>query len=196
MAPIKQRLKRLPPEFYRSHAWVHWTITIQDRRTGWLSSNFLYKFRELLTHAMFRHQTACPIYCLMPEHIHLLWAGLSERSDQLKAMKSFRRDLNETLRRIDFLLQHQSYDHVLRDQELEQHAIETVAEYIARNPERRQLIPSDTFASYPYTGCLLPGAAQLRLFTANGWDEVWRTLSFLKRTECFRKPDPKYTPGP
>ena len=50
----------------------------------------------------------------------------------------------------------------------------------------------DTFATYPFTGCLLPGAARLRLFTEKGWDEIWRTPAFLRRTECFRRPDPKY----
>jgi len=188
----KQRLKRLTKENYRADAWVHWTLTIEDRRTGWLDARFLYKFRELLTHAMFRYQVACPIYCLMSDHIHMLWAGLADDTDQLTAMKSFRRDMNDALGKIGFELQRQSYDHVLKDEELERDAIESVVEYIARNPERRDLIQSDAFASYPYTGCLLPGAARLRLFTDEGWDEIWRALAFLKRTECYRRPDPKY----
>ena len=75
---------------------------------------------------------------------------------------------------------------------MEREAIENSAEYIARNPERKGLIDVDAFATYPFTGCLLPGAARLKLFTENGWDEIWRTLAFLKRTECFRRPDPKY----
>jgi len=146
----------------------------------------------LLTHAMFRYQLACPIYCLMPDHMHLLWTGVAELSDQLVAMKSFRRDVNDALGRIGFQLQLQAYDHVLKEDELECEAIESTVEYIARNPERKQLIELDEFATYPFTGCLLPGAARLRLFAEQGWDEIWRTLSFLKRTECFRIPDPKY----
>lgn len=192
----KQRLKRLGPEYYRGQGWVHWTLTIEDRRTGWLDARFLCKFRELLTYAMFRYQVACPIYCLMPDHLHMLWAGLADSTDQLTAMKSFRRDMNDALGKIGFELQRQPYDHVLKDEELETDAIESVADYIARNPERSGLTQSDVFASYPYTGCLLPGAAQLRLFTDEGWDVIWRTLSFLKRTECYRRPDPKYPKNP
>jgi putative transposase len=188
----KQRLKRLPAEYYRGHAWVHWTLTIENRKTGWLDARFLYKFRELLTHAMFRYQLACPIYCLMPDHAHLLWTGVASDSNQLTAMKAFRMDVNEALGRIGFQLQSQGYDHVLKDEEVKLSAIESAAEYIARNPERRRFIDVDAFATYPFTGCLLPGAARLRLFTETGWDEVWRTLAFLKRTECFRRPDPKY----
>jgi hypothetical protein len=29
-------LKRLPPEYYRGQACVHWSLTIQDRKQGWL----------------------------------------------------------------------------------------------------------------------------------------------------------------
>jgi hypothetical protein len=36
-------------------------------------------------------------------------------------------------------LQHQPYDHVLRESECERDAFEDVAEYIARNPERGNL---------------------------------------------------------
>ena len=188
----KQRLKRLPPEFYRGHAWVHWIMAMENRRTGWLDAKLLYKFRELLTHAMFRYQLACPIYCLMPDHMHLLWTGLAEQSNQLTAMKTFRQDLNDTLSRIGFQLQVQAYDHVLQKDEIEIAAIESTAEYIARNPERKGLVEADAFVKYPFTGCLLPGTARLRLFTEQGWDEIWRTLDFLKRTECFRILDPKY----
>ncbi len=187
-----QRLKRLPPECYRGFAWVHWTLAIEDRKTGWLDARYLYKFRELLTHAMFHYQLACPIYCLMPDHLHLLWTGVAESSDQLVAMKSFRKDMNDCLGRIGFKLQIQAYDHVLKEKEMEQIELETMVEYIARNPERKKRIPVDSFATYPFTGCLLPGAAQLRLFQECGWDEIWRTLAFLKRTECFRREDPKY----
>ena len=64
---------------------------------------------------MFRYQLACPIYCLMPDHLHLLWTGVAETSDQLLAMKSFRKDMNGSLGRIGFQLQLQAYDHVLNE---------------------------------------------------------------------------------
>ncbi len=187
------RLKRLPPEYYRGDAWVHWILTIENRRTGWLDARLLYRFRELLTHTAFRYQVACPIFCLMPDHMHLLWAGLADASDQLLAMKSFRKNMNDTLQQIEFGFQRQPFDHVLQDNERNPKGIEEVAEYIARNPERKSLVGIDEFAKYPYTGCLLPGAPLLKLFQAKGWDELWTTMSFLRRTECFRKADPKYT---
>ncbi len=189
MANSKQRLKRLPPEYYRGLSWVHWTLTIEDRNCGWIDTRFFYKFRELLTHVSFRDRIACPIFCLMPDHCHLLWCGLTESSDQLLAMRHFRADTNDCLKRIGYELQRQSYDHVLKDEELERDAIDSLVEYIARNPERQGLGSVDEFASYPYTGCLLPGYPQIRLFQSDSWDRVWRTIAFLKRTECFGIPD-------
>ena len=186
----KQRLKRLPPEYYCGFAWVHWTLTVEDRRQGWLDARFFYKFRELLTHVAFRDRIACPIFCLMPDHSHLLWCGLSVASDQLLAMRHLRTDLDDCLKRIGYELQKQSYDHVLKDEELERDVIESLVEYIARNPERQGLVGNDEFAAYPFTGCLLPGYPQVRLFQSDSWDRVWRTIAFLKRTECFRIPDP------
>ena len=50
----KKHLPRLEEEHYQGQAYVHWTMTIEDRKTGWLQPIFLYKFRELLTHAAFR----------------------------------------------------------------------------------------------------------------------------------------------
>lgn len=187
------------PEILRRHARITETLgefrylmmSVQDRRTGWLDSRFLYKFCEVLTHVAFRDQLACPIYCLMPDHIHLLYCGLAEQSDQLLAHRHLRSDLNACLRRIGYELQLQSFDNVLQDDELLEPAIEALVEYIARNPERKGLVARDAFAAYSYTGCLLPGYPQMRLFERDSWDRIWRTIAFLKRTECFRRDDPK-----
>lgn len=184
-------LRRLPPSEYRGERWIHWVLTMQDRCTGWLDARFYYRFREALTHVAFRDQLACPIFCLMPDHIHLLWCGLTSSVDQRSAMKRFRRDLNACLRRIGFELQRQAYDHVLREEEVERTAVEDLSEYIARNPERKNLVAMDGFRSYPFTSCLLPGFPELSLFADDGWESIWRTLSYLRRTQCFRVSDPK-----
>ena len=72
----------------------------------------------------------------MPDHMHLLWCGLAEQTDQSTAMKRFRKEANSCLKRIGFEFQWQPYDHVLKEDELERDALESVIEYIALNPER------------------------------------------------------------
>lgn len=172
-------LKRLPAEHYRGQAYVHWSLTMEDRKTDWLIPIFYYKFRELLTHTEFRFGLCCPIYCCMPDHIHLLWVGIENQCDQRTAMRYFRKQMNPVLEKLDVRLQLQPYDSVLREEEREHSAFEGVAEYIARNPERKGLVPPDGYASYPYTGCLVPGYPELKPFEEGYWDRFWRIYSHL-----------------
>ena len=172
-------LKRLPPEYYRGNSYVHWSLTMHERKTGWLVPIFYYKFRELLTHAAFRYDFCCPIYCLMPDHIHLLWIGITDGCDQRNAMKFFRELVNKSLLKLDARLQDQSFDHVLRDEERARTAFEDVAEYIARNPERKQLVQPDRFMDYKFTGCLVPGYPNLSPFQDAYWDLFWRIYARL-----------------
>ncbi|MBS0205970.1 MAG: hypothetical protein JSS49_24020 [Planctomycetes bacterium] len=174
-------MKRLPPEFYCGQACVHWSLTIDDRKIGWLVPIFYYKFRELLTHTMFRYGSCCPIYCLMPDHMHLLWLGILDSANQLRAMKYFRRQLNPVLEKLNARLQDQPYDHVLRDDERKPAALHAVVEYIARNPERKQLVAYDAFREYAYTGCLVPGYPELKPFQPDFWDLFDRICSKLRQ---------------
>jgi REP element-mobilizing transposase RayT len=182
-------LKRLPPEYYRGQAYIHWSLTMDERKTGWLVPIFYYKFRELLTHTMFRYGVCCPIYCLMPDHVHLLWLGVLDGSDQRNAMKFFRGQLNPVLSKLGAQLQDQPYDHVLREEERERTAFENTAEYIARNPERKGLVKPDCFAEYKYTGCLVPGYPDLTPFQTGYWDLFWRLYSRLRTDGLIRSFD-------
>lgn len=166
-------------------------MTIQDRRVGWLSPTFHLSFREILTHGAFRYAIACPIYCLMPDHMHLLWIGLDKRTDQLNAMKYFRKHLRSLLEELSFSLHYQSYDHVLREDERLETAFSNLAEYIARNPERKKLIRIDGFREYPYTSCLIPGYPELKPWQPDYWTRFWRVRGFLKRDGLFRAYDDK-----
>ena len=58
----RDHLRRLEEAEYQAYAIVHWTMTMRDRRTGWLDALFCYHFRELLTHSQFRYAIACPIF--------------------------------------------------------------------------------------------------------------------------------------
>src|SRR5580658_406407 len=132
MEPKHDYLRRLPPEHYRGQAYVHWSMTMEDRKTGWLIPIFYYKFREILTHAAFRYGFCCPIYCLMPDHIHLLWLGILDKCDQRLAARHFRKNLNLVLAKLAARLQSQPYDHVLRDQDRQRSSFEDVFAYISR----------------------------------------------------------------
>ena len=111
----------------------------------------------------------------------MVWMGLFDGSDQLNAMKHFRTRCNESLQRIDFELQDQSFDHVLREDERSDTEFRSVCEYIARNPERTGLVGIDEFASYAYSGCLVPGYPELRPFETGYWDQFDKIISHIRQ---------------
>ncbi|HVW01765.1 MAG TPA: hypothetical protein VHB77_15545, partial [Planctomycetaceae bacterium] len=170
----------LPPEFYRGQAYVHLSLTMEDRATGWLTPALHCAFREVLAHTMFRFGLCCPIYCCMPDHMHLLWVGIADDSDQRRAMRYFRRQMAPALDTFNVRFQSQGYDHVLRNEERTESAFEAVAEYIARNPERKQLVAQDGWRSYPYTGSLVPGYPELNPGESAYWQRFWKVYSHLR----------------
>ncbi len=167
-------LQRLPKAYYQGNAFVHWNMTIENRKQGWLNPNFHYAFREFLVHTMWRNDLCCPIYCCMPDHFHLLWLGLSIDSDQLLAIRYFRRLVNRTLKPLGMRLQKQPFDHVLREKERNKTAFEEVSGYISRNPERANLRPENESRHYPYIGSVVPGYPILSFWDDDFWDKFWR----------------------
>jgi putative transposase len=183
---MRDHLSRLPPEYYLGEAVVHWSLTIRDRKEGWLDVPAHFRFRELMVHTSFRYALASPIYCLMPDHLHFVWMGLNPGSHQLNAMKHFRRGFNLVLKEQGSQLQDQSYDHVLRDDERQPEGFREICEYIARNPERARLIAPDQFASYPFSGCIVPGYPELKRFSPDFENRFATILSYLKQNGLFR----------
>ena len=155
---------------------VHWTLCMQDRRIGWLDPLFHGAFREHLLHACGLHDLVCPVYTLMPDHMHMLWMGLAATSDQREAMRFLRRCVNERLAVIEIAgcqprLQKQGYDHVLREEERKRGAFEKVAWYIAENPVRAGL--AEGAKDWCYTGCMVVGHPAWDVFHERFWDTFW-----------------------
>ncbi|HTX64273.1 MAG TPA: hypothetical protein VMD31_00740 [Opitutaceae bacterium] len=163
-------LPRLAPESYRAQAVVFWTHTIEHRARGWLTRELHLEFRELMLHAAFRERLLCPIYVLMPDHFHLLWVGVSSSSDQRRAASFLRVRLEPRL--APARLQHQAYDHVLRDSERKRSAFASICAYVAANPVRAGLVTDP--GAWPFTGCVVPGYPNLRPLAADYWGKFWR----------------------
>ena len=118
--------------------------------------------------------------------LDMLWIGIDAQSDQCNAMKYWRKHMREVLKKIGFDFQHQPYDHVLREDERQEQAFENLVEYIARNPERKGLVPIDQFKAYKYSGSLMPGYPELDFRQANYWQRFWRCYSYLGKNGLFR----------
>jgi putative transposase len=89
---------------------------------------------------------ALPAYCVMPDHVHFLLHGKSDRADFQAFMKRFKQmtgfAYKQQTRRM--LWQRGYHERILRDEE----SSETVARYIIENPIRAGL--TKTLGEYPY----------------------------------------------
>ena len=207
--PHPGRLPRLPREYYQGDAFVHWTLSTHDRATGWLTEKFHAQFRELMLHAAAREGLFCPAYCLMPDHLHLVWLGLRLDTDQMNAMSFLRTYLEPALvgddarsrsvghdvrsasgdsqndsspRRLQTVkFQPQAHDNVLREKEREHGAFAKVCFYILNNPVAAELVsrPED----WNFCGAVIPGYPTLHPLAADFWEKFWKLYA------KFRHPD-------
>lgn len=163
-------LPRLAPEFYQGDAVVHWTMSIVWRATGWLTDEFHLRFRELLLHAAAREGLFCPVYCLMPDHIHLVWMGLRPDSDQRNGMAFLRTYLKPLL--APARLQKQPQDTVLREEQRRRNAFAKVCWYVLMNPHKAELVKDPR--EWRFSGAVIPGYPNLDVFTEDHWPKFWK----------------------
>ena len=130
-----------------------------------------------MLHAAAREQLCCPIYCLMPDHVHLIWMGLSRDSDQRNGMSFLRRHLEPALAPAKF--QPQAHDRVLREEQRRRGAFQGACLYIAENPVRAGLV--ERADQWRYHGAIIPGYPTLHPLQADYWPKFWKL--FLKARE-------------
>ncbi|WP_050027559.1 transposase [Verrucomicrobium sp. BvORR034] len=170
----KNRLPKLHPNAYQQFSATHWTLCINDRRKGWLNSDWHAQFREVLLHALVRHNAACAMYCIMPDHAHLLIVGTSFESDQRLFIRYLKRHSSShpLWTKLGIEWQKDSYDHVLRNAERGPQEFQNTARYIANNPVRAEIV--EAAEDYPFTGVMLPGYATLRWHDERYWSVFWQ----------------------
>ncbi|MGA1530082.1 MAG: hypothetical protein ACO398_04975, partial [Kiritimatiellia bacterium] len=165
------------PEYYRGMAMVHWTLTLDQRAIGWLQALFHARFREILLHTCCRYGLCCPVYCLMPDHLHQIWLGEKQSANQLFAMRFFRQQVARWLH--PFKLQKQAYDNVLREKDREQDAFRATCFYILENPVRAGLVTNAK--EWEFSGCMMPGFPDLHPLDERFDRVFWGRYSDLAR---------------
>jgi putative transposase len=189
--PGPNYLPRLSREFYQGAAAVHWTLTVFDRGAGWLNEPFHSRFRELMLHAAAREGLLCPAYCLMPDHIHLLWLGLRRDTDQHNGMVFLRTHLEPLLHPHKF--QPQAHDHVLRDEERKRGAFARLCFYILANPVRAELMKESDV--WPHGGAVVPGYPRFHPLDEDFWPRFWSIFERTRSADAGEHKRPPRTVG-
>lgn len=143
------RTGRLDRDRYVGERKVAFTLTIQDRVPTFVNRSVVDAHVERLERAVVGSGCVVPIYCYMPDHMHLLLMGTHEDSDLLAAITKYK-NLSGYWMHQQRLPKWQPsfYDHVLRMHEDWRNQVW----YIAQNPVRAGL--AQNWSEYPFLGSL------------------------------------------
>jgi REP element-mobilizing transposase RayT len=134
-----------------------------------------------MLHAAAREGLVCPAYCLMPDHLHLVWMGLRLDTDQINGMAFLRTHLERALAPAKF--QSQAHDHVLRAEQRRREAFAEACRYDLHNPVRAGLVHSPE--QWAFSGAIVPGYPRLHPWEAAEVLEVtWTGATAKCREHC------------
>ena len=150
MPPIRAKKHRLPDAAYRGERNVAFTVNVEGRRPLFDDSSVVEAMLPILAEQTARFGCLVGIYCFMPDHLHLVLCGQSERADAKAAMDGFKHKSGLWLHghRPDFAWQGDYYDHIIRRSDDWRRQVF----YVYMNPVRRGLV--DDPAAWPHTGAI------------------------------------------
>jgi REP element-mobilizing transposase RayT len=137
-----------------------WDIVLDSTTSGptWLREP---KIADLIVESLYyRHNRVYDLdaFCVMPNHVHVVYIPLRKEDDSYHALSAIMQSLKgRTASKANLLLgrkgdfwQHESYDHVVRD-ETEWRRIIT---YVVNNPVKANLV--EHWQDWPWTYCKYP----------------------------------------
>ena len=150
-APVEmphRRPPRLPAISYRGPQRIFVTMCTFQRATVFADAQHVAPVRDHLLRTATAYDVEVLAYCFMPDHVHALLAGRSDRADAAACVAMFRqRSGYQHRRRTSRRLWQEGYfDRVLRSED----QTRAVVSYIVGNPVRAGLCqrPGD----YPFSG--------------------------------------------
>ncbi len=158
----RARKHRLSREDYVGQVRVAFTCCVDERRKLFVERDIVNEFVEILKVQCHRHELIIPIYCFMPDHLHVITVGRSYRSDAKSAFDGFKKKSGELLcaKNLSESMQFSYHDHVIRAS----HDWRNQVFYILQNPKRAGLV-NDVW-DYPYTGSIGCDLKEMVLDTA------------------------------
>jgi len=141
---------RLPREYYLGEITTAFTLCVHDKNPIFQDSMVIEAFIKLLYATAEESRCIVPVYCFMPDHLHIILTGAEPQADLWKMIVSFKQKTGYWLSRNmpTALWQKDFYDHIIRTEK----TIATQVRYILDNPVRKGLVSS--WRDYPYKGSI------------------------------------------
>jgi putative transposase len=135
---IREQRHRLARRFYRGQVMVSFTACISGRHAPFEDGQIVAEFLGIMRLVLPKNKCLVPIYCFMPDHLHLVLVGQDDQSDSWRAMVDFKQRTGFWFanNRPSYSWQKDFHDHIIRaDEDLGSHI-----RYIANNPVRKRLV--------------------------------------------------------
>jgi putative transposase len=147
---VREQTHRLPRACYCGELAVAYTARLVPGGEPIHCPRVAEPLIDALTASAVQHSCSVPIYCIMPDHVHVILQGTGGSADTWRAMVAFKQRSGFWLaRRISGTRwQKDFYDHILRSEGEVRNALV----YIAANPLRARLVRDP--AEYPFTGSI------------------------------------------
>jgi REP element-mobilizing transposase RayT len=139
---------RLPGECYQGQVSVAFTLCISGRKKLFTIDSVVVVFVAFLKEVAEKHQFRA-IYCFMPDHLHFVAMGRSERSNVLSGLEDFKQLTGYWLKHRVTLFRWQKGFH---DRILRSNKFGPAIRYVLDNPVRKQLVRE--WRDYPFMGAI------------------------------------------
>jgi putative transposase len=141
---------RLPREHYCGEVRAAFTCCVDGKAALFTDAESVEACVACLALAAERHGCVVPVYCFMPDHVHIILLGQSAEADLWQAMVEFKQRVGFWLKhhRPGRSLQKDFYDHIIRGSE----DLGAQVRYVMNNPVRRRLVTD--WRDYPFTGAI------------------------------------------
>ena len=140
---------------YRGSSYVYFvTMCTANKQPYFLDSRMAKIIEDEMTFRKEKKEIKLFCYCIMPDHLHLLFSLTSDfqkrLQDWVSAFKRFTAKASFALYDVRPLWQKNFYDHVVREDE----SLLEIAKYIIQNPVRKGIVSK--WESYPYSRMVDP----------------------------------------
>jgi len=86
----KERKHRLSLDYYKGRKRATFTFCIENRKAFFAEKTIVEKFLEILTETKVKYDCKNWVYIFMPDHLHLILEGNSEKADLWETVVLFK----------------------------------------------------------------------------------------------------------